>query len=212
MKSFRPTVALFVLLILGLCYTKSSQAQGENKPELTLEQRLEYSGVAVREEGWHIWGSSPVIGPDGDVHLFVARWPVSAKFDPGWRTHSQIAHYVSSGPEGPFRFSDVALAGTESETWDRYGIHNPAIHKVGNKYVLLYIGNTGLKEHPANQRIGMALSDSPYGPWKKVGRDGMILGSAGRFRLLQSQSGKRCSKSRLFRASGWAFLFVFQVK
>jgi len=166
---------LFVLLILGLCYTKSSQAQGENKPELTLKQRLEYSGVAVREEGWHIWGSSPVIGPDGDVHLFVARWPVSAKFDPGWRTHSQIAHYVSSGPEGPFRFSDVALAGTESETWDRYGIHNPAIHKVGNKYVLLYIGNTGLKEHPANQRIGMALSDSPYGPWKKVGRDGMIL-------------------------------------
>ena len=54
MKSFRPTVALFVLLILGLCYTKSSQAQGENKPELTLEQRLEYSGVAVREEGWQL--------------------------------------------------------------------------------------------------------------------------------------------------------------
>ncbi len=84
MKSFRSTVVLFVLLILGLCYTKSSQAQGENKLELTLEQRLEYSGVAVREEGRHIWGSSPVIGPDGDVHLFVARWPVSAKFDPGW--------------------------------------------------------------------------------------------------------------------------------
>ncbi|MEA3224319.1 MAG: GDSL-type esterase/lipase family protein [Planctomycetota bacterium] len=151
------------------------QAQESNSSAVTFEQRLEYAGVAVRQEGWHIWGTSPVIGSKGDVHLFVARWPVSAKFDPGWRTHSEVAHYVSDSPEGPFSFSDVALAGTGGETWDRCGIHNPAIHKVGKKYVLLYISNTGLEEHPANQRIGMAISNSLYGPWKKVGKDGMIL-------------------------------------
>jgi len=151
------------------------QAQESNSSAATFEQRLEYAGVAVRQGGWHIWGTSPIIGPKGDVHLFVARWPVSAKFDPGWRTHSEVAHYVSNSPEGPFRFSDVALAGTGIETWDRCGIHNPTVHKVGKKFVLLYIGNTGLDEHPANQRIGMAISDMLYGPWKKVGKDGMIL-------------------------------------
>jgi lysophospholipase L1-like esterase len=174
-KSFHLRYVVTVLLASGFSHSSFSQAQEDNSSAATFQQRLEYAGVAVRHEGWHIWGTSPVIGPKGDVHLFVARWPISAKFDPGWRTHSEIAHYVSASPEGPFRFSGVPLAGTGGETWDSHGIHNPTIHKVGAKYVLLYIGNTGLDKHPANQRIGMATADSPYGPWKKAGKNGMIL-------------------------------------
>lgn len=175
MKPFRLTLTLVVLLLSGLSSGVLLQAQDNETSALTFEKRLEYVSVAVRQEGWHVWGTSPIIGPNGNVHLFVARWPVSAKFDPGWRTHSHVAHYVSDNPEGPFRFCDVALAGTGGDTWDQCGVHNPAIHKVGKKYVLLYISNTGLEKHPANQRIGMAIADSLYGPWKKVGKDGMIL-------------------------------------
>ena len=29
--------------------------------------------------------------------------------------------------------------------------------------------------HPGTQRIGMAVADSPDGPWRKVGKDGLIL-------------------------------------
>lgn len=61
--------------------------------------------------------------------------------DPGWRSHSEVAHYVGDSPTGPFKFSDVALKGTGLDTWDKFGIHNPQIQKIGYQYVLMYIAN-----------------------------------------------------------------------
>ncbi|MEN8128005.1 MAG: glycoside hydrolase family protein [Planctomycetota bacterium] len=146
---------------------------------------LEYAGVAVNEPGYHCWGTSPIMDDEGKVHLFVARWPIRSEtfergFDAAWRHDSEIAHYVGDGPEGPFAFSDVALKGTGKDTWDRYAPCNPLIKKVDGKYVLLHIANPvgmtkGMGRHPGTQRIGMALSDSLNGPWKKVGTDGKIL-------------------------------------
>jgi lysophospholipase L1-like esterase len=136
----------------------------------------EYVGIAVEEPGYCIWGASPIVGTDGRIHLFVERWPGS-KVEPGWRGESEIAHYISDKPEGPFRFTDVALTGTGKETWDKCAVHNPTIHKVGDQYVLLYIGNNNPKipPHPSNQCIGMAASKNLNGPWKRVGTDGRIL-------------------------------------
>lgn len=86
-------------------------------------------------------GASPIRGEDDKIHLFAARWKTQYQFDPGWRSHSEIAHYVVDKPEEPFRFQKVVLTGTRKETWDKCGVHNPAIHKIGDKYVLLYISN-----------------------------------------------------------------------
>ena len=33
---------------------------------------FEYVGKALQTEGMHVWGSSPVIGPDGKIHFFGA--------------------------------------------------------------------------------------------------------------------------------------------
>jgi hypothetical protein len=98
--------------------------------------------------------------------------------DMGWQESSEIAHYVGAKPEGPFRFHDVALRGTGTDTWDKYAPHNPEVRKFGDIYVLTYIANSDFRQppHPANQRIGMAVSKSPDGPWRKVGKDGLILG------------------------------------
>jgi beta-xylosidase len=146
-------------------------------PKAQLADQWEYIGIAVEEPGYTVWGTSPIRDEEGRVHLFVARWPGELKVDPGWRSHSEIAHYVGPSPEGPFRFSDMALTGSGKDTWDRYGAHNPAIHKVGERYVLLYIGNNNPETppHPANQHIGMAISSSLYGPWEKVNGNGLIL-------------------------------------
>ncbi len=143
----------------------------------TFADKWEFIGLAVEDPGYHVWGSSPIVGPEGKVHLFSARWPEETKVDPGWRSHSEIAHYVADKPEGPFKFSDVALTGTGKDTWDKIAVHNPAIHKVGDKFVLLYISNNNPNQppHPANQCIGMAISDKISGPWKRVGKDGLIL-------------------------------------
>ena len=142
----------------------------------TFADHFKYTGIAVEEPGYVVWGASPIIGPDGKIHLFVERWPGST-VEPGWRTHSEIAHYIGENPQGPFVFSDVALTGTGKDTWDKIAVHNPTIHRVGNQYVLLFIGNNNgnTPPHPANQCIGMAVSESLYGPWKRLGTDGLIL-------------------------------------
>ncbi len=147
------------------------------KKEKQLADHWEYAGIAVEEPGYTVWGSSPIQDEEGKTHLFVARWSAALKVDPGWRSHSEIAHYVSPSPEGPFHFSNLALTGSGKNTWDKYGAHNPTIHRVGDNYVLLYIGNSNPETppHPSNQHIGMALSSSLYGPWEKVNGDGLIL-------------------------------------
>ena len=151
-----------------------------NKEELqevspsSFADQWEFKGIAVEEPGYTIWGTSPILGEDGKVHLFVARWPCELKVDPGWRTHSEIAHYVGNSPEGPFEFSDVAIQGM-ARVQQGVAPHNPTIHKVDDGYALFYIANDGIKEHPSNQYICLAVSKSLYGPWKKVGDDGVIL-------------------------------------
>jgi hypothetical protein len=164
------------ILLVNLFVFSISVLNGQEKQQC-MADAWEYVGIAVEEPGYTVWGSSPIIGPEGKVHLFVARWPAELKVDPGWRSHSEIAHYVSDSPEGPFSFSEIALTGTGEDTWDKYGAHNPAIHQVGDNYILLYIGNDNPKSphHPANQCIGMAVSSSLYGPWQRVGEDGLIL-------------------------------------
>ena len=171
---------IFSLLALLFLIVTVNCLQGQQYIEsssFAFADKWEFMGVAVEEPGYTIWGTSPILANDGKVHLFVARWPCELKVDPGWRSHSEIAHYVGDSPEGPFVFSDIALKGTGLDTWDKYGAHNPSIHKVGDQFVLLYIANNKPKKppHPSNQKIGMALSPSLYGPWEKTGKEGLIL-------------------------------------
>ncbi|QPH39700.1 glycoside hydrolase family protein [Pedobacter endophyticus] len=152
-------------------------AQSNKKETKNFADQWQFIGPSIQEADYHVWGASPIIDELGKVHLFAARWRKRHKVDPGWRSHSEIAHYISNNPEGPFQFSDVVLKGTGKNTWDKYGAHNPNIHKVGDEYVLLYIGNSDYAQppHPANQCIGMAIAKNLNGPWKKVNVDGKIL-------------------------------------
>ena len=91
-------------------------------------------------------------------------------------THSEVAHAVADEPFGPYRFTDVALPARSAQYWDGHYTHNPTIHFFEGKYYLYYAGNFGdgvniqnglNMTHRNNQRIGVAASDSPYGPWKR---------------------------------------------
>ncbi len=128
----------------------------------------------LMEDGYYVWGGSAVKGDDGLYHLFYARWKKEYFFN-GWVTHSQIAHAVSPNPEGPFNFKNIALPARGKEYWDGLCTHNPHIQKYDDRYYLYYMGNTGDGKamqslnfiHRNNQRIGVAWSDSPDGPWHR---------------------------------------------
>ena len=179
MNSLNPAWINVILFLAGLLVTISANtASGQDHNDRSWADRLEYVGIAVAEPDYHVWGSSPVVGPEGKTHLFVARWPIKKQFK-AWNTHSEIARYVSDSPEGTFVFQEVIVKGSgKTGDWDCQAAHNPCVQKAGNKYVLTYIANNGdpkKSKRIASQRIGMMIADRIEGPWEKVGDDGLIL-------------------------------------
>lgn len=120
---------------------------------------------------------------EGTYHVFYSRWKKEYGFD-SWVSHSEVAHATAPSPAGPFVHKDVALPIRGASYWDGLSTHNPTIHKFGDKYYLYYTGNTGDGEahfdesgnvlfnwsHRNNQRIGVAVADSPDGPWTRFDR------------------------------------------
>ena len=139
---------------------------------------IDWVGTAVDDPDYYVWCVSPILGPEGKVHLFCSRWPKRLKFN-GWSKECEIAHYVGDRPEGPFKFADVAIAANPKAEFNN-AIHNPAIARAGDKYVLLYITFDRSREHVKDPPDGrmltcMATSDSLAGPWKRVGETGQII-------------------------------------
>lgn len=195
------------IFIIGLITLHTAWSQ-----EKSFADQWTFVGIAVSEPGYHVWGSSPIWDDDGKVHLFCARWPKRYKVDRGWRSHSEIAHYIADEPEGPFRFSDVAVTGTGKDTWDKYGAHNPAIHKVGDTYVIVFIANDDHRKsyHGRNQRIGMVKSKSLFGPWEKVGQDGMILAPPANEMYWNYNSSSGVNNPALLQHSNGGFFLYFK--
>ncbi|MHC4125298.1 MAG: glycoside hydrolase family protein [Planctomycetota bacterium] len=133
--------------------------------------RLQPLNRILELEGYNVWGCSAIDGPDGKVHLFFSRWPVESTWQ-GWLSHSEIAHAVADKPQGPYQVVDVALKGTGRNHWDSFTNHNPTIHKIADKYALLYMGNRKVGDfwqNTSTKRIGLAMADSLYGPWQRIG-------------------------------------------
>ena len=119
------------------------------------------SGYA--QEGWFVWcGAAIKVGED--YHLFASRWPETTKFPDGYRTHSEIVRAVAARPEGPYTFQEVVIGRRAAGHWDSGMAHNPAIYRVGDTFVLYYIGSdVGSKL----RRIGVATAPAVTGPWTR---------------------------------------------
>jgi hypothetical protein len=126
------------------------------------------------DTNFNIWCGSAVKGDDGKYHLFYSRWP-RALGHKAWVTHSEVAHAVSDAPFGPWAHRDVALPPRGTNFWDGSCTHNPTVLRIGGKFYLYYMGNYGDGvvrqplnwEHRNRQRIGVAVADSPNGPWQR---------------------------------------------
>jgi hypothetical protein len=132
-------------------------------------------------EGYWIWCGSVIKGDDGKYHMFASRWSRKLPHH-SWMFASEIVRAVSDNPIGPFKFEEIVLPQRGAKYWDGRCTHNPFIRKYKDKYILYYMGST----HPfeevkpgevvekddkrcivgrANKRVGMAISNSVYGPW-----------------------------------------------
>jgi hypothetical protein len=163
--------------------------QSDSKPLMDSMLPAPMNG-GFRMEGYWVWCGSVVKGEDGLFHMFASRWPKHLPMHPGWLVGSEIVRAVSDIPEGPYVFQEVVLPARGAEYWDGRSTHNPMIVKHGDTYILYYMGTT----HPfadiepgqrleledprtivgrSNKRIGIATSNSVFGPWER--RDKPIL-------------------------------------
>ncbi len=136
-----------------------------------------------QDSAYWVWGSSVIKGEDGRYHMFASRWPRNVNFG-NWVTSSEVVHAVADTPVGPYKTVDVALPARGKEYWDGMCTHNPRIVKYKDQYLLYYFGTTYDFEKPTpkdpkvsggnwvkawrNKRIGVAISNSINGPWKRL--------------------------------------------
>ncbi len=184
LKQIRP----FVVVIVAFVYAFGGAQNISDDLSLTDRLKSITADNVFKTEGYYNWGTSILKGDDGKYHMFYSRWKKDYGFY-GWLTHSEIAHAVSDNPSGPWAYVETALQGPRENRWDAITAHNPKIKYFNGKYYLYYVGtNLGDKtfteeelietahtgySHPnwkilrPNQRVGVAVSNSVNGPWKR---------------------------------------------
>lgn len=151
------------------------------------------TGGGYQDPDWWVWGSSVVRGEDGLWHAFVSRWPRALPFFTGYLAASEIVRVTAKNPEGPYHFAEVVLGDRGADCWDGRMCHNPRIIKVGDEYLLFYIGSTYEGPRPDAEtlrtwqhcpwyeriRIGIARAPTPAGPWTRSERPDFDIDPAG---------------------------------
>ena len=168
----------------------TAQDSSENTPQNVFHDNWGEAPLAgsFRMKDYIVWGGSVIKGKkDGRYYMFAARWPKlkgkSNQMSMGnWVTHSEIVLASSDKAMGPYKFEKVVLPSRGAEFWDGQVTHNPNIHYHQGKYILFYTGTTYDFEKPKgyrdrkkeyepawnHKRIGVAVADSPQGPWKRL--------------------------------------------
>lgn len=159
----RSVLRIFLILTILLLTGTDSFAQ-------SFRERLQpippKSGFMM--DGYWVWGGS-VIKVDSVYHLFASRWPKKNKFPDDYFRESEIVRATSQSPMGPYTFQEVVIGERDSSFWDANMAHNPTIHRIGNQYVLFYIGSDfSTFRNGTNRllrRVGYAASNRIEGPW-----------------------------------------------
>lgn len=163
------------LLAAGLLLGESVTGAGREKAT-AFSKRLQPVGRRLELEGYYVWCNSPFYGPDGKVHVFFSRWKAEKKMG-GWIKGSEIAHAVAEHPEAPFTVLGTILEPRGEGYWDATTCHNPFITQFNNRYYLYFMGNSNGKTN--TKRIGVAVADSLYGPWKRPDAPLLLPGETG---------------------------------
>eukprot|EP00051_Salpingoeca_urceolata_P033015 m.499421 g.499421 ORF g.499421 m.499421 type:complete len:559 (-) comp57271_c0_seq1:53-1729(-) len=143
---------------------------------------------AYRSPLW-TWGGSPIFEPSTNTyHLFGSEMTNHCGIL-HYCINSQVIHLTAPNATGPFAGREVVLAPRDN-AWDNGAIHGVTVHRLPNgTYALFYLGSEqpGVRHHPnctagsgdasanstfgshSGRRIGVALSDSLDGPWRRLG-------------------------------------------
>jgi len=183
LKNIAKIFVLFAALLAGSVrgQTHAGAQVGDLDFTRIIPQTIPRTAI-FQQPGWCLWDPCIVAGGDGKFYLLYSRWPTKLGYD-AWCTHAEIAWATATNAAGPYEFQGVALPSRGANFWDGHSVFNTDVVRIGEKYYLYYTGNRGTTNwaasrvipmssdewwiHRNNQRIGVAVADSPRGPWQR---------------------------------------------
>ena len=110
--------------------------------------------AVFKMDGFYLWDPS-IIKVGDTYHLFVSRWPESNGMN-GWMK-SDVVRATSKSLFGPYVFAGIVIDPAH-HPWAKQGIANPKVMRVGNRFLLHYLGIP-------KWQTGFAFADNIEGPW-----------------------------------------------
>ena len=156
-----------LLIALGLI---SGMKDGHEK---SVKERIQpvSANSGFKMDGYWVWCGS-VIKVGTTYHLFASRWPKGHEFPVDYFHSSEIVRATSKSITGPYEFQEVIIGERDSSFWDSNMAHNPTIYKIGEEYVLFYIGSDFTTMRPGSdrflRRVGYATASKIEGPWVRA--------------------------------------------
>jgi len=160
-------IGVSFLIVLGLI-------SGSNaKQEKSIRDRIQPAPVnsGFKMEGYWVWCGS-VIKVGTTYHMFASRWPKEHEFPIDYFHSSEIVRATSESLLGPYKFEELIVGERDAKYWDSNMAHNPTIYKIGDQFVLFYIGSdfTTMRQGTDRflRRVGYATASKIEGPWLRA--------------------------------------------
>jgi arylsulfatase len=140
-------------------YPRDFGYQAAIGPEKGVSRR-DPSDVIQVEDQYYVWYSKVTEGPD------VWGYPSG---------YSADVYYATSPDGTKWTEQGMAVGKGDASQWDGHGVFTPNILRADGKYYVFYTAVAEGHSEKTPTRIGVAVSQSPNGPWKKSEQNPVLV-------------------------------------
>ena len=152
--------ALFASGIAG--FAAAPEKSYSKKDISSFAKRLKPLGRILELEGYYVWGTSPIVAPDGKIHVFFSRWDAKKGMG-GWIKGSEIAHGVADQAGRTVLRYRNHFGSARRRLFRRNDLPQPA-HSVGRWQILPVLHGQLERKNEYQAHCAMATADSLVWP------------------------------------------------
>lgn len=167
-KALNKLTLLAYLLLAVVATVPATLAESQDYGRASLSH-TRLTGIGP-EEGVSRRDPSDVIEVDGLYYVWYSRGPV--------RTGYNATVWYATSPDGlNWTERGQSIAKGESGAWDEASVFTPNILVAEGKYWLFYTGISKDPEIKPDSKIGIAVADTPDGPWERLSSNPVLRNS-----------------------------------
>ncbi len=163
-------IQLVITLLLFARYLSAMTACAQEFPTVTIK-RSALVGIGT-EDKVSRRDPSDIIKVGDLFYVWYSKGPIKSGY------HATV--WYATSPDGTnWTEKGQAIAKGETGAWDAGSVFTPNILVAENRYWLFYTGTTRQfeKGFKPDSKIGLAVSNSPDGPWRRIANDPVLTNS-----------------------------------